>query len=466
MCKSVKRQAEGSVAVMAQRVSLRWGGGCGEIVVPPTVVQRTTERCVLKAMDVSFEPLSVARLRDLAITMDVIAVIITADGAPSMGRLVRSYAKKMPPNVLVMSSCCCLHSVFLSFSAHIKTLNLLDPFFSLARLLRISNYYHEFVQAIVSFVMSQLHIVHAMEPPPENKEHASLILKYTILRMIGLTRAAVQRGAPQPAQAAPRDALRRVGNALAEVLNGNWASSTITHFCPAGCCASQKDTRLKITSALVAYVTAFLPATPALNRWGPIEENAQFWAALEAPHAMAGRAWQNHWPKKKTSDGNDHNGAGGVRSYQQECTQRLRNASNFWSTPDVSMEIILLNMLTFPISGFMSVTSASSGASLAAKNGLKLVKPMALLLLDPHGPLIGMQIDFGKLCLPGSELMRVLQSYARRKSKPAAFWRKWSSKAFSGILALSGGSFMRVELPMLDPMWQVLRSRDKSSYLT
>ena len=380
----IKRQAEGSVSVMAQRVCLRWKEDCGEILLPPAIVQRTTERCVLNGLNLTFEPLSIENLCAFAPFIGLMAIVLATDGAKSMGRLLTVMASAVPTNIIVFGSCCCVHSVFLSYVTRLKQVNLLDPFFSMARLLRISNYYMEFVLAVVAFVLSELVIIPGIAPPPEHAAHARLMLKYTLLRAVELTRAAIQRGTLGPATASAKEKLRVLGETLLALLNGNWASNSVLHYCPPGCCASPKETRLKIMKALLDFIMAFLPATPAINRWGPCEANAQFWAMLLAPHNMAARAWQRRWPV--TNAGAAPPLADGMASFQQECAQRLRAGSLFWGRPGVGLEVILMNMITYPIGGFMSFASASSGESLSSKDSLDTSKATMLLLMDEDSP--------------------------------------------------------------------------------
>ena len=76
------------------------------------------------------------------------------------------------------------------------------------------------------------------------------------------------------------------------------------------------------------------------------------------------------------------------------------------------------------------------------------------------GPLVGMQVDLAKFCLANSDLVQMLRTFMRCQARPQEWWHRWSGKAFASIITLSGGAYMRVELGLEDPMWQVLRTTD------
>jgi hypothetical protein len=172
LAKILGHERYGTCSLMVQTAFLRWApgsveqqqngcqrvgvdvmdSGCSPVMLPCTVLQSQTSRCLRAALDIVSPALSFASLVAMARHVHVLFLALGKDSASANSSLARDLAGELPPNVLLWHGFCQVHLLALVLRTVLEAYPLYNSLYCLSKLVRLHTYHEKFIRPRLPFV--------------------------------------------------------------------------------------------------------------------------------------------------------------------------------------------------------------------------------------------------------------------------------------------------------------------------
>lgn len=225
-----------------------------DIIMPVSVIESTSAE-TLKAALFQRLPVSLSQMMQNA---DRFTLVLNTDSGPSCLRLGRHLASLVP----TLSAPCRMHQGCLAMVAVFTLAGVMSALFCTSLLLRRRRVQTLMRKALHRHIREHLKIVY--EPTPAaDRDHVASVLEL-MERMLALRLKKNRDGSHNVTKRI--SALRQ----LKRFLGGPLSASSIVHYCPYGCHASQEEAADELERNLNLLFLDSPPPVPAWNKWAKV----------------------------------------------------------------------------------------------------------------------------------------------------------------------------------------------------
>lgn len=332
-----------------------------EVLAPPLVIADTTAGSILASLQKAWDTCGTHPL-ELSTRCGVMVLCLVIDSFSANLTVLRWLRQAMPSNVVVFTNLCALHQVMRIISDFQDML--LSNVYSLSKLMIIDTYFDKFLVRLADTTRRSFRYVHGVAPDAECVARAQLIVEHC-------------SGAPIDDVVGPR--AERLRACLA-MLNGDWHSEIVTHFCVEGCpCGAnglgdEAASRETIVEAMLDLLVSTRPPRPAVNRWGKQLPCMGWWLMGILCHRLFPRGVDPSFASVNVEDEataefgqlcacfgfGDIDQVADLASFKEELRRRKAGAKEFLDNPDqnrlLATAVILLGPMSHLVAGLMADT--------------------------------------------------------------------------------------------------------------
>ena len=410
---TLRCEGHGPLSVFAQRLTVSWGLGSGEIVdiiIPPKVIERKNNTCMLQALDSAFPDLSLAELANLALVLSYVAVVLVKDGAKAnrtLAKRLMARVSALPHNVFVFETDCIIHAVFgalkfvLAFGGH------LSPLFSASNLLHLADYHVRLVKSLMFLIFQEIDytIVAEWSEPPRPELEA--LLNRTLCRH-HLTNARqcdlfIGVALAPPSQEPEETNVQKLRDRALKVFNAPIARQRAGHNCVGRqCCPGGRYyCACVILDLIINLLLRRLPKVLALSKWTSSQENISWWDLAHGLFGLLTRAWLREWPLGSREFEAAARTADVGYDFNKVISERLKSTSEWIAKALTFFTLAVVNIIAIPIDKFIAIVSSADDAS---RRG-ELREPLIVYLLKVDGGLLSSTMgELASLLEVGSRL--------------------------------------------------------------
>ena len=253
------------------------------VLTAPCILTHANASVTWRGINHACEHLALEKLIQLASRLHAITLADVPDNNSAMSRLKQFVTPMLPNNILYAPVGCNVHLIQRCLCGAWDMSKLAGDVHAIWKVTKHPGNRSKLLKAIRGLADNCL----AIPGPPPNpmwKELAEGILKHGLLRVMDHATGAVTR-IPVPAVGLEEDVDRSDGDepfrarrqavaVVLQLLNGDWQSERLMHYCD-GCCASEEDAKNNVYSAVVqgGLVWGFADTEPSTSRWGSTSQS-------------------------------------------------------------------------------------------------------------------------------------------------------------------------------------------------